>query len=159
MATREYYIGKQKCTIEEIDEVVAVRMAPPDFRAAPPAIASLGTPAARMPRGRPARDAIPGDVASAFARANWHFIVPDPGVRGGAAALGANPVVSDLAHVFKRADGSVVVATSALTVQLRPDLSEDAAEAVLRERNLEPVRRCALRATPTRSTRMGGRIR
>ena len=141
MTTREYYIGKQKHTIEELDEVVAVRMAPADSRAAPPPLASLGTPAARAPRGRPARDAIPGDVASAFARANWHFVVPDPGLRGGAAALGANPAVADLAYVFKRPDGSVVVATSALTVQLRPDLSEDQAEAVLRERNLEPVRR------------------
>ena len=143
MAQREYFIGKRKRTIEQLDEVVAVRLAPPagDARAAGTPVDALGTPVARAARGHPARDAIPGDVASSFARANWHFVLPTAAVRADLAARSAAAApVEDVGCVFQRADGSVAVATDALTVQLRPDLSDDQAKAALRERNLEVIR-------------------
>jgi subtilisin family serine protease len=143
MGTRRYFVGGNPRTIEEVDDVVAVHMDAVADRALPGAagLEAMGTPVARAARGAPARSAIPGDVASAFARADWHFILPSQALRADLAARGATAAEPDVGRVFRRQDGSVVVATSALTVQLRPDLSDDQCAAILRERNLHVVRR------------------
>jgi hypothetical protein len=143
MGTRRYFIGGKPKTIEEVDDVVAVRMGAGADRALSGAagLETMGTPVARAPRSEPARSAIPGDVASAFARAHWHFVLPSQALRADLAARGASAAQPDIGRVFRRQDGSVVVATNALTVQLRPDLSDDQCAAILRERNLEVVRR------------------
>lgn len=143
MAQREYYIGKRKRVIEQLDEVVAMRLVSPagDSRAAATPVDALGTPVARAARGHAARSAIPGDVASAFARANWHFVLPTAAVRADLATRSAAAAsVEDVGRVFQRADGSIAVATDVLTVQLRPDLSDDQANAALRERDLDVIR-------------------
>ena len=127
MGTRRYFIGGKPKTIEELDDVVAVHMDAGADRALPGAagLEDMGTPVARAARSAPARRAIPGDVASAFARADWHFVLPSQALRADLAPRDASAAQPDVGRLFRRPDGSVMVATNTLTVQLRPDLTDD----------------------------------
>lgn len=142
MATRRYFVGSEERTIEELENVVAVRLGADAGHATQArSLDGLGTPVARAARGALAGGPIPGDVASAFARADWHLIIPD--ARSGL-SRGADAVAEasrDTAHVFRRPDGTVALATNALTVQLDPGMAEADCEAALRQRSLEKVRR------------------
>jgi hypothetical protein len=130
---RQYYVRDRLITIEEIEDVRAVRVAADD----------AGQPiASGLSFGQPASSALQDAAAStetiaAFEKANWVFTQPSASMM---AAMDADESVDsavETGKVMRRPDGSIVVATTRLSVQLKPDFSEEACEKILEEKGLE----------------------
>ncbi len=142
--TREYFVRGQRKTVEEIDNVVAVKVTP-DERGEP-------SVAARTLRDRGAR--------RRGGRAGGHA----GGVREGAVAVRralaetaraldareAVPDAEDAGKLVRRPNGRFGIVTRRLNVQLRPDIPAEEAEQILAERGLRRPDPAALRPQPLR---------
>lgn len=90
--TREYFVRGQRKTVDELDNVVAIRVCPDD-RGAPAAEARAFGNVARV------REAgVPDDTLEAFERARWVFVEPSPEVTS---ALEARELVADAEETGK----------------------------------------------------------
>jgi hypothetical protein len=124
---REYFVRGERRTVEEIDNIVAVK-APPD-----------GDPRTRMrDLGTVTRDVgMPQDDLAAFERARWVFVEPTADtVR---ALEAAEPVAEtdDAGRLVRRPNGRYGIVTRRLNVQLSENIDADEAERILAERGLE----------------------
>ncbi|MGW1957588.1 S8 family serine peptidase [Streptomyces sp. NPDC001920] len=133
---RQYYQRGHLVEAEELDDVVAVKMG--RGYPSPPAAeveAELGSSARRQIRAAGVDD----ETTNAFARANWVFLRPNQRTREAISAGGEIPGVEATGKAVRRPSGRLGIATDALTVQLRPTLSEEEAEIELESAGLTVV--------------------
>ena len=114
MAIREYFVRGERKTVEEIDDVVAVRVA--------------DGAALEAAEARPDDDEL-----SAFRNANWVFL-PESSAQ-------VLETADDSGKLVQRPNGRFGIVTKRLTVQLDEDLSTEEAERVLDEQGLRLVTR------------------
>ena len=125
--TREYFARGQRKTVEEIDNVVAVKVAPD----AAVGVSSFGSD------GHVADAGMPEDALDAFQQANWLFVAPSPELAHGMEA-GEPPANADnTGKLVRRANGRFGIVTRRLNVQLKPDIPADEAASILSERGLQ----------------------
>ncbi len=126
---REYYSRGERKSVEVLDDVVAIKVAPDDRGLAPDA-ESFGTEV------RAADAGIPREAFEAFQNANWRFVEPAPDVSRSLDAGRAPAGTEDVGLVVRRDNGSVGIATQRLNVQLAEEFSEAEAEAIVTEAGL-----------------------
>lgn len=132
---REYYVRGERKTVDEIDDVVAVKVAA-DERGAPTTSATrFGAEA--QPRVDDA--GMDSDTAASFHQARWFFVEPS---RASTRVLEEPDAVEDAdvaGKLVKRPNGRFGIVTRRLNVQLRNDLTEAEVEDALAERRLRPL--------------------
>src|SRR3954451_23017576 len=121
---REYYSRGERRSVEVLDDVVALKVAPDD-RGLLPAAETLGTEV------RAADAGIPREALEAFQSANWLFVEPAPDVSRGLDAGEPPAGTEDVGVVVRRDNGTVGIATQRLNVQVMEDFSEAEAEAIV----------------------------
>ncbi|MCS7479286.1 S8 family serine peptidase [Umezawaea endophytica] len=108
---REYFVRGERRTVDEVDDLVAVRV-----------------------EGAVVAEALADDdELSPFREAQWVFVP--------ASAALALESADDVGHLVRRPNGRLGIVTRRLTVQVTEDLSEEAAEQALARRGLILVRR------------------
>ena len=128
--TREYYVRGQRKTVEEIDNVVAIRVSADD-RGAPAAEARAFGNVVRV------RDAgVPEDTLEAFERARWVFVDPSPEVTRAFEARELVANAEDTGKLVVRPNGRAGIVTRRLNVQLRPEIPAEEAEQIVADRGL-----------------------
>jgi len=132
---REYFVRGQRKTVEEVDDVVAVKVP----------VIDRGDPGLRTTTVGPEASAVatsmPSETTEAFRRAQWYFIEPPVAAGRELTTLEAIPEVEAAGKLVKRPNGRFGIVTKRLNVQLREDLSEKDAERSLTERGLNLVTR------------------
>ncbi|GFJ88388.1 S8 family serine peptidase [Phytohabitans rumicis] len=126
---REYYVRGERKTVEEIDNVVAVKA--PSARDARATAASLGT----VTDGRDV--GVPDDTMEAFERARWVFVEPSADTTSRMSEAAPMPDTEDVGKLVRRPNGRFGIVTRRLNVQLSESLSAEEAEQVLAEHHLE----------------------
>ncbi|MBT2493878.1 S8 family serine peptidase [Streptomyces sp. ISL-96] len=134
--SRQYYQRGHLVEAEQLDEVVAVKIGRD----------TLGTEAAEVEAqlGSSAREqvreaGVDDETSDAFARANWVFVRPNQQTREAFTTGEEIPGTEATGNVIRRPNGRIGIATDALTVQLRPTLSEEEAERELESAGLTVV--------------------
>ncbi|WFB11206.1 S8 family serine peptidase [Streptomyces sp. LX-29] len=131
---RRYYHRDRLVEVEQLDDVIAVRV-DGDARGAAAPGADLGTSA----RGALREAHIDEETTAAFARARWQFITPSARARETLAAGEGLPGATAVGKVIRRPNGRVGIATDLLNVQLVPSLSPAEAERELEAAGLRVV--------------------
>lgn len=121
---REYYSRGERKSVEVLDDVVAIKVAPDD-RGLAPGAESFGTEALAADVG------IPRETIEAFQNANWLIVEPAPDVSRSLDAERALAGTEDVGLVVRRDNGTVGIATQRLNVQIADEFSEAQAEAIL----------------------------
>ncbi|MFF3844940.1 S8 family serine peptidase [Streptomyces sp. NPDC002328] len=136
--SRRYYMRGNLVEVEQLDDVVAVRMGA-DARRGTGAEAeeSLGTSA----RGAMRAAGIDEETADAFNRADWVFVRPNRETREAFTAHEALPEADAAGTVVVRPGGRIGIATDVLNVQLSPTLSREEAERELEAAGLSVIQR------------------
>ena len=132
---REYFVRGQRKTIEQIDDVVAIRVTPNERGDASVGARSFGT-AARI-----AEKGMPEDSLDAFEKARWLFVKPSPETTRSLDAREAMPNAEDAGKLVRRPNGRFAIVTRRLNVQLGSDVSTEQAEQILTERGLQLLTR------------------
>ena len=132
---REYFVRGQRKTVEEIDDVVAIRVTLNERGEASAAVRSFGTAA------RVAEVGMPEDSLDAFEKARWLFVKPSPETTRALKAREAVPNVEDAGKLVRRSSGRFAIVSRRLNVQLSPDISTEEAEQILTERGLRLLTR------------------
>ncbi len=135
---RYYFVRDQRIDVEEIENVVAVRVA--SDREGKPRVTSraFGTSAKEALRGD-AEEILSEETAEAFTKANWVFVKPSKGLSE-AMSRGERPADAEMVgKVIRRRKGTFAVVTSRLNVQLKPELTEEECSEILAELDLEMV--------------------
>jgi hypothetical protein len=127
---REYFIRGERKTVEEIDDVVAVKVAANASGQRTLGHSAFGAEARAQDTGMDA------ETTSAFADARWLFVQPSPATRTAMASTAAIPEADLVGTLVKRPSGRFGVVTKRLNVQLQESLSEQAAEQALSEHGL-----------------------
>jgi subtilisin family serine protease len=131
---REYYSRGERKSVEVLDDVVAIKVAPDDRGLAPDA-ESFGTEALAADVG------IPRETLEAFQNANWLIVEPAPDVSRSLDAERALAGTEDVGLVVRRDNGTVGIATQRLNVQVADEFSEAQAEAILTDAGLRVLGR------------------
>jgi phosphoglycolate phosphatase-like HAD superfamily hydrolase len=121
---REYVVRGQRKTVEEIENVMAVKVAPDERGEAIAAAAEFGSPARVTDAG------MPEDALEAFERARWLFVEPTPETARALEAREPVPNVEDAGKLVRRPNGRVGIVTRRLNVQLSEDIPAEEAEQV-----------------------------
>ena len=129
---REYFVRGKRKTVEQIDDVLAIKLATSD-RGVAADINRLGT------RVAPEQVGMPEDSLAAFRGANWDFVVPSVDTTQRLGAREAIPQAEEVGVIVKRESGRFGIVTKRLTVQLREEITKDEANQVLAERGLVVV--------------------
>jgi len=132
---REYFIRGQKKTVEEIDDVVAVRVAAAagGLRAADHT--SFGAEARADETG------MDSETLSAFADARWLFVQPSAATRSPVRAASSPSDADSVGKLVKRPSGRFGVVTRRLNVQLQESLTADEVDRALSDNGLSVVTR------------------
>lgn len=123
---RHYYIRGQRREVEQIEGVLALQVSP-DSRAG--ITSKVGTEQLQ----------VSGDELKVFENAGWAFVE-----ESSASQRGMNPLKGTATSgiVFRRPeDGTIIIGTNALTVKLRPELTEENATNKLQGARLSIIRR------------------
>ena len=123
---REYYSRGERKSVEVLDDVVAIKVAP-DVRG--PGAESLGTEALAEDAG------IPRETLEAFRNADWLIVEPAADSTRSLESVGAE----DVGVVVKRENGTIGIATQRLNVQVAERFSEAEAEAIVDDVGLRVV--------------------
>lgn len=121
---REYYVRSKKVKIEELTDVIAVK---PDeentslFRK----LANTGEESANT-----------GEKQQAFQNAGWYFVNPNEEINR---SFNENSTNFEVGRVFKQANGQMLIGNNLLTVQLKPDLTEQEVMAVMSKKQLKII--------------------
>jgi thermitase len=129
--TREYFVRGQRKTVEELDNVVAIKVMAGDRGDARARVASFGADARVRDAG------VPQDSLEAFANARWLFVAPSPAT---ARALDAREPIADAedaGKLVRRSSGRYAIVTRRLNVQLRPEIPSPEAERIVADRGLQ----------------------
>ena len=129
---REYFIRGQRKTVEEIDNVVAVKLT---------ASARGQTAAAFGAEARNEDTGMDAETANAFAGARWLFVQPSATTRSALSGPAALPDTDVVGKLIKRPSGRFGVVTKRLNVQLQANLTQAAAEQALADHGLMPLNR------------------
>jgi subtilisin family serine protease len=129
---REYYVRGERKTVEEIDDVVAVKMTADERETAEEALG---------PEARVADAGIPTDALEAFRNAAWVFVEPSAEAERALEDPAAVDYADTAGKLVKRPNGRFGIVTRRLTVQLREDLSEKQAEQALADHGLRVLNR------------------
>lgn len=125
---RQYYARGKKVQIEELTDVIAVKPGEED-----PSLAEGLQQATVFFHSRESANT---EEQQAFQNAGWYFINPNEGSSMSFSRSSANVTVG---RVFKQANGRMLIGNNLLTVQLKSDLTEQEALALLSENQLEMV--------------------
>jgi subtilisin family serine protease len=131
---REYYSRGERKSVEVLDDVVAIKVAPDDRGLAPDA-ESFGTEV------RAADAGIPPEAMEAFQNANWLIVEPAPDVSRSLETRRAPAGTEDVGLVVRRDNGTVGIATQRLNVQVAEEFSEAEAEAIVTDAGLRVLGR------------------
>jgi subtilisin family serine protease len=126
---REYYSRGERKSVEVLDDVVAIKVAPDD-RGLAPDTQSFGTEVGAADAG------IPREALEAFQNANWLFVEPAPDVSRSLDAGEPPAGTEDVGLVVRRDNGTVGIATQRLNVQVADEFSEAEAEAIVTDAGL-----------------------
>jgi thermitase len=137
--TRQYYQRGQLLEAEEIDGVVAVKVAADAPRGPAGIGAELGTVAPDEIR----EAGVEEEVLDAFARANWVLVRPAPHAHEAFTTGEPLPGAQATGTVVRRPNGRIGIATDELTVRLDPSLDEEEAERELASAGLTTLHRLA----------------
>jgi|CXWL01.1.fsa_nt_gi thermitase len=132
---REYYVRGQRKTVEQVDNVNAIHVAPNERGEARVGASSFGTAAGVAEVG------MPEDTLKAFEKARWLFVKPS---RETTRALDARETVEnaeEAGKVVKRPNGRVAIITRRLNVQLSADIPAEEADRILAEKGLRLLTR------------------
>ncbi|MGH7517282.1 MAG: S8 family serine peptidase [Gemmatimonadales bacterium] len=133
MPERQYFIGKDQVTVEELPGVVAVELE----LSADETTAAQQRAAALQALGGEVSVSGSDEAREAFHRGGWVFVREPPGgvdaMPGGVRAVHTGPV-------FRDANGRTLVGSGRLAVKLDPDLDSNQAQALLNQQGLEVVR-------------------
>lgn len=132
---REYFVRGERKTVEEIDNVVAVKITADEGDDASAGVRTFGTEAPVDDTGMTAEE------AGAFRNARWFFIEPSPSTIRALEAPGPVTGADATGKLVKRPNGRLGIVTKRLNVQLREDMSEQDVERVLAERGLHLLTR------------------
>jgi subtilisin family serine protease len=132
---REYFVRGQREMVEEIDDVVAIRVMPNERGEASIDARSFGTVA------RVAEMGVPEDSLHAFEKARWLFVKPSPETTRHLDAREAVPNTEDAGKLVRRSNGRFAIVTRRLNVQLGSGISVEEAEQILTERGLRLLTR------------------
>jgi hypothetical protein len=132
---REYTMRGQLLSVEELEDVVAVKL-----RADAPLVED------ELVRAFGATtDALPGAAddtqRSAFVAAGWRFVIPTPAIRLAITARSDVAGAEAVQRVFVRPNGRVLLGTDRLSVRLRDDMSEAQALGAIASAGLDVVNR------------------
>jgi subtilisin family serine protease len=130
---RDYVVRGQRKTVEEIDNVMAVKVAPDERGEAIAGAADFGTAA------RVAEAGMPEDALEAFQQARWVFVEPTPETARAVEAREPVPNAEDAGKLVRRPNGRFGIVTRRLNVQLSEDIPAEQAEQVLAERGLRLI--------------------
>ena len=128
---RDYYVRGQRKTVEEIDNVVAVKVTAGERGLASVGAGSFGTVA------RVGEAGMPQDEMAAFAEARWQFVVPTDDIRRALTASEPTENAEEAGKLVKRPNGRFGIVTRRLNVQLNPEIPAGEAERILAERGLQ----------------------
>ncbi|MFE7630135.1 S8 family serine peptidase [Kocuria sp. NPDC057446] len=126
---RTYYQRGERKTLEEIEDVVPVKLSGGDARA----LSDPGLDAADL--------GLPEDTYDAFRQASWVFVSPDAERAQGADGRTSAGPPQDAGKLVRRQGGQFGIVTHRLVVQLQEDIEEAEAEQVLSELALDLVSR------------------
>ena len=132
---REYFVRGERKTVEEIDNVVAVKVTANERGDASAGVGAFGAEARADDTGMSA------DTAEAFRNALWFFVEPSPTTERAMEAPEAVANADAAGKLVKRPNGRFGIATKRLNVQLREDISETDAEQALADRGLQLLTR------------------
>lgn len=137
---REYYIRDRKITVDEITDVVAVKLeAKPegDLKEVAKCFGQLAT--VQTDEKEAAVD-IADEELDAFTHAGWIFVHPSEEVALAASTRTAPAGATYVGRVFRESNGRVLIGTDRLTVRLKPEISEKEAKSRLENEGLEILR-------------------
>ena len=129
---REYYSRGERKSVEVLDNVVAIKVAP-DTRGLAPDAEGFGTEALAADAG------IPRETLEAFQNADWLIVEPAADLTR-SIEEGLSPVgTENVGVVIRRENGTVGIATQRLNVQVAEQFSEAEAEAIVADAGLRVV--------------------
>jgi subtilisin family serine protease len=129
---REYYSRGERKSVEVLDDIVAIKVAP-DARGIAPDAESFGTEARAEEAG------IPPETLEAFQNADWLIVEPAADVTRSLDAGRPPAEAEDVGVVVRRENGTVGIATQRLNVQVAEQFSEADAEAIVTDAGLRVV--------------------
>lgn len=132
---REYVVRGERKTLEEIDNVVAVKVTANERGDASAGASAFGSEARVDDTGMSA------DTAEAFRGALWVFVEPSPTTDRALVAPEAVTAADDAGKLVRRPNGRFGIVTKRLNVQLRQDISETDSEQALVDRGLRLLTR------------------
>ncbi|MDQ1276456.1 MAG: hypothetical protein QG610_2034 [Euryarchaeota archaeon] len=137
---REYFIRDKKITVDEIADVMAVKLEVEPEGGPKEATKSFGQ-LATIPtdKGETAVD-ISDEQLDAFTHAGWIFVHPSEEVALAASTHRAPAGATYAGRVFRESNGRVLIGTDRLTVRLKPEISEEEAKSKLKNAGLEILR-------------------
>ena len=121
---RHYFIRDRKIEVEEVENVVAVKVATDDAGAPKAMPDSFGTSAVSTLREQ-AEGIMTDEAAEAFAKANWSFVKPTSALSSSMTERSHVDNADDVGKIIRRQDGSVGISTTRLNVQLKPEFSAE----------------------------------
>src|SRR6185295_5003960 len=107
--TREYFVRGQRETVDEVDNIVAVKVRS-DERGAPVAEPRAFGTAFPIPAAAGVID----DAYQAFAQARWVFVQPSPEIPRAIGARETMPGVEEIGKLVRRPNGRVGIVTRRL---------------------------------------------
>jgi thermitase len=131
---REYYIRNKKVIVDEITDVLAVKLKSRGWSEKAPEY-----------WGQPATVPSLDKEMEAFTRAGWIFVHPPKVVTNMGWSDVANthetsPGATYVGRVFRHSNGNIMIGTDRLTVRLKPEISEKEIESKLKNAGLEILR-------------------
>jgi subtilisin family serine protease len=132
---REYFVRGERKTVEEIDDVIAIRVMPNERGEASIGVRGFGAVA------RIAEVGMPEDSLDAFEKARWLFVKPSAETTRALDAGEAIPNAEDAGKLVRRSNGRFAIVTRRLNVQLKPEIPTEEAERILAERGLRLLTR------------------
>ena len=107
---REYFRRGQRKTVEEIDDVVTIRVTPNERGEAGAGVRSFGTAAGVAEVG------MPEDAFYVFQKARWLFVKPSSETNRSLNASEAIPNAEDAGKLMRRSNGRFATVTRRLNV-------------------------------------------
>jgi hypothetical protein len=134
---RRYYVHDRQETVDEIPDVWAVHVKTDPQGQPLKKSRSFGQSAASALRTAKA----PDEVIQAFEKENWYFIKPSGKTKEAMSAEQSAADIDEAGKVVKKTDGSILIATNRLSVQLKPEFSEQECQSILEEKQLQKLRK------------------
>ena len=132
---REYFVRGERKTVEEIEDVSAIRVTLNERGEASSGLRTFGSAAKVIDVG------MPKDTAEAFEHARWLFVKPSSTTSRALEARELPPDADDSGKLVKHPNGRFGIVTRRLNVQLDPSISEEEAEQILAECGLRLLTR------------------